>query len=269
MRTPSLQPVQVIGLDVDGDLNVNATPRFGTPSDVNNGALRAAPFGDNASGGAAAYGAFFTISDFGGIDPANLLGQVVAGFNYGPDVAGAIQQGAMLPGGADALDESALFGPFIVGRGFNGTDGAGYDRLRTGSAVNLDPTLTAHPGVQMGAKIGEWAIRHAPAANTIATISKAAVAGARHVCTSFSFYLSGTAAVLPNVVFVHLRDGATGAGVILQTWNPAIAANGVFMFGLSGLNFAGSVNTAMTIEFSAAGGANTYEGVNLGGYTIS
>ena len=38
---------------------------------------------------------------------------------------------------------------------------------------------------------------------------------------------------------------------------------------LAGLNIVGSANTAMTLEFAAAGGANTVESVAMTGYSVS
>lgn len=118
---------------------------------------------------------------------------------------------------------------------------------------------------------GQWAVNHAPAANTQATITRAAAgAGVRNVCTSISARIVG-GAVAPAAVVgtLNLRDGATGVGTILQSWSvslaAAVAAKDEVV--LTGLNIQGSLNTAMTLEFAAAGGANTLQSVNLAGYT--
>jgi hypothetical protein len=110
-----------------------------------------------------------------------------------------------------------------------------------------------------------------PAVNTQATASKAAGgAGVVNVadCVSFSA-MTGAVAPAAAVTVVNLRDGATGAGTVLASWDvgfPATAATN-FTWGTCGLNVAGSANTAMTLEFAAAGGANTFESVHLTGFT--
>lgn len=118
-----------------------------------------------------------------------------------------------------------------------------------------------------------WCITHAPAVNTKATISQAAGAGSiKNVCTGLSFIAStGTTAPTAIQLTVNLRDGATGAGTILKSWTVVLPAAVGYNFGinLSGLWIEGSAATAMTIEFSAAGGANTFESVTMCGTTIT
>ncbi len=116
---------------------------------------------------------------------------------------------------------------------------------------------------------GTWTVVHDPGVNTLATASKAAGgASVKHVCTAILVTLSNDAAA---VAFrqVNLRDGASGAGTILWTGRLAIpATNGSSArIELTGLNIVGSANTAMTLEFSGAGGANTYETVSMSGYS--
>jgi hypothetical protein len=67
-----------------------------------------------------------------------------------------------------------------------------------------------------------------------------------------------------------LRDGATGAGTILASWAIAIpaTAGACAILSLAGLEIIGSPNTAMTLEFAAAGGALTFQSVTLTGHTI-
>lgn len=144
-------------------------------------------------------------------------------------------------------------------------DGTTYDRVTTGSAANLSaaqapaPLLVTNPGT--------WAIAHAPAANTQATISRAAgAAGVRHVCKSITGSVLGLAAAAETTVSLRLRDGATGAGTILWEQTVLVAVSQQNGFALTDLNIFGSAATAMTLEFSAAGGANTTESVALSGY---
>lgn len=119
-----------------------------------------------------------------------------------------------------------------------------------------------------------WAIVHTPAVNTAATISKAAgAAGLKHVCNAISAtFVAGTSAPTAVVVSVALRDGATGAGTILWQANmalPATAGATANPILLTDLCIQGTAATAMTLEFSAAGGANTFENVSLVGYTTA
>lgn len=150
---------------------------------------------------------------------------------------------------------------------FNGTDS---DRAREASADNL--AAFSGLGAALNSSPGEWSINHTPAANTQATISRAAGgAGVRHVCKSITATLIGLAAAAEATVLVNLRDGATGAGTIL--WSARLLVQGTTGnetgIALSGLNIVGSAATAMTLEFSAAGGADTFESVAITGYDAS
>lgn len=116
-----------------------------------------------------------------------------------------------------------------------------------------------------------WAATHAPAVNTQASATKAAEAERRHVCTGFKARLvGGTTAPAAVVATVHLRDGATGAGTPLMTFTLALAAAvaAVDEVSMEGIAVFGSANTALTIEFVAAGGLNTFEAVTMTGYTV-
>lgn len=118
-----------------------------------------------------------------------------------------------------------------------------------------------------------WAQGAAPGANAQATTTKAAAgAGFRHVCTGITASFVGDGAGAPSAVDVLalLRDGTTGTGTILWAAGfalPAVAGSPGFSLALSGLTIRGTENTAMTLEFTAAGGANTVEVVGLQGAT--
>jgi hypothetical protein len=146
-------------------------------------------------------------------------------------------------------------------------DGTNFIRALGASAAVLATLSPA--GAQLSQGPGQWAINHTPAANTQATISRAAAAGQRHVCKSITATLIGLAASVETTVLVNLRDGTTGAGTIL--WSARLLVIGTAGsqggIALSGLDIVGSVNTAMTLEFAAAGGANTLETVALTGVT--
>lgn len=108
---------------------------------------------------------------------------------------------------------------------------------------------------------------HVPAANTQATISHAAGgAGVRRVCTSLSCVLAAnTTAPAAAAVTISLIDGASGGGTILWAQKIVLSAVAGAMNGiaLADLWIPGTANTAMTLEFSGAAGANTFESVSL------
>lgn len=153
---------------------------------------------------------------------------------------------------------------------FAQTGGDNATILFDGSAANLATLDSA--GTLSVSNVGEWAINHTPAANTQATITRAAgAAGVRHVCRSITVSLIGLAAAAEATVLVNLRDGATGAGTIL--WSTRLLVTGTTGsetgVTLAGLNIVGSAATAMTLEFAAAGGANTFESVAMTGFDAS
>lgn len=146
--------------------------------------------------------------------------------------------------------------------GFN-TDVNAPSRIHTADAASMGDTSSAN--ALMTQAPGEWAIVHTPAANTQATITRAAAAGVRHVCKSITVSGIGLAAAAETTVIASLRDGASGAGTILWSQRIYIPVGGQNGVALSDLNIVGSVNTDMTLEFAAAGGANTFESVSLSG----
>lgn len=94
----------------------------------------------------------------------------------------------------------------------------------------------------------------------------------RNVCTGLTVVLvAGASAPTATTVSVALIDGAAGGTTYL--WGPhnlgipavAGATNGIVV---EPIRKPGSANTAMTLEFSAAGGANTIESVSMEGETI-
>lgn len=108
---------------------------------------------------------------------------------------------------------------------------------------------------------------HTPATATQATTSQSAVAGVRHVARAvYASLACGATAQTP--IQVHLRDGASGAGTILWSATVAAPANGSVNVAAEDLNIPGTANTAMTLEFSAAGAVATQETVTLVGYNV-
>lgn len=118
-----------------------------------------------------------------------------------------------------------------------------------------------------------WELDEAPAANTQATETRAAgAAGVRHVATGIQATLAsnGTAPTAIQLDLV-LRDGAAGAGAIIWECSLSISATAGVVNGIvvTGLWMPGTAATAMTLEFGAAGGANTFESINLQGVDIT
>ena len=117
-----------------------------------------------------------------------------------------------------------------------------------------------------------WDAQHVPAANTQATATRASAgSGVRNVCQGFTVTLAATASAPAAVnITVAVIDGSTGGTTYL--WRTTISlpatAGAISSFVRSGIWLVGSAATAMTIEFSAAGGANTIESVTMEGTTI-
>jgi len=147
----------------------------------------------------------------------------------------------------------------------------GTNVVKTGTAANLDDLTATNAALVTGP--GQWAITHAPGAAAQATISKGAVASTRHVCTGLACSVTaGASAPTAALVTFNLRDGATGAGTILATFQTAVPATAGVASApicLSGLNIVGSVNTAMTLETSGATGSNVAASVALFGYSAT
>lgn len=117
-------------------------------------------------------------------------------------------------------------------------------------------------------KAQQTAVHNPATANVQATVTvPAGTSGTRHVCTGVAATLAaGGAAPAAVNVQLHLRDGASGAGTILRSWTlslPAVAGEMAPPILEPDLWIEGTPNTAMTIEFSAAAGANTFEAVSM------
>ena len=115
-----------------------------------------------------------------------------------------------------------------------------------------------------------WTAIHVPAANAQATATKAAAGvGNLNICTGFTITLAATATAPTAInLQVNLIDGASGGTTYL--WRTTIslpATAGASTGYVVAIRLEGSDNTAMTLEFSAAGGANTVESVTMYGIT--
>jgi hypothetical protein len=102
------------------------------------------------------------------------------------------------------------------------------------------------------------------AVQAVATL--AAVAGHSWICRAVFAEMASNAAPVASVVRLRLRDGATGVGAILKSWNMSVEAAAGRMappIELSGLAIKGTAGNAMTLEFST-GVANVFEACGFG-----
>lgn len=135
--------------------------------------------------------------------------------------------------------------------------------------ITIPPPLRAQ-GRATGAT---FTLMHAPSSATQATASQAANPGEKHVadCLMATFAALTTAPTAVQVAVV-IRDGPTGAGTILFQAVMSLPATGganappIVACPTGGLGLIGTVNTAMTVEFTASGGTNTVESVFLRGH---
>lgn len=132
--------------------------------------------------------------------------------------------------------------------------------------MSVLPQTQSNEAIVQTAGVTNWSVNHAPTSATQATITKTAGGtGVRHVCNSItaSIACNSTAQTPLNV---YLRDGASGSGTILWACSLSATANGTGGLIITGINIVGSANTAMTLEFSAAGVTGSVEAVSLTGY---
>lgn len=118
--------------------------------------------------------------------------------------------------------------------------------------------------VQRTTDPGEWTLTSSPIAATIASATRAAVAGVQHILKSINASISAVAA--QGILSVVVRDGATGVGTILYQ-DRLIAPIGFSdRLSLTDLNISGTTGNAMTVEFTAAPAAGNFETLSASGY---
>src|SRR5271157_2115589 len=106
-----------------------------------------------------------------------------------------------------------------------------------------------------------------PVAATQATASLAAPGSTmRWICTSISATLAAGATAQAAAAILNLRNGASGAGTIIWSKQVILPTNGLWEVNLTDLSIPGAYGAAMTLEFSAAGAAGTFESVAMTGY---
>lgn len=118
----------------------------------------------------------------------------------------------------------------------------------------------------------QWSATHSPAANTIATCTKATPGvgkklRVRHISASVAW---GNVTPAPVVVTVSLIQDSAGTPVTKWSMDLPVhaTAGGISAFAYS-VDIKIDANLPVTLVFSAAGGANTLEKVNMDGNVIT
>lgn len=112
---------------------------------------------------------------------------------------------------------------------------------------------------------GGWSVEHRPAVAAQATVTRAAAGvGVRNICRSITACVAAAGTPQTPIQAV-LRDGASGVGDVLWSGVLAAPANSGGVVALPGLSIVGSANTPMTLEFTGAGVAGSYETVAMSG----
>lgn len=163
---------------------------------------------------------------------------------------------------ADAYaNQTTLVQALMLPEIFNGTT---WDRVRSASGANN--TATTSLGATQVVPLSTWRVTNTASAGTPSASKTSGGGTVRHVATCVSISV-GAAATAQPVVQVNLRDGGTGAGTIIRSWQLAAPVNGSALVDLCGLNESGTAATAMTLEFAAATAAATQASVTLSGYS--
>ena len=165
--------------------------------------------------------------------------------------------------------------PLSVGEsGYNPFNNTWSQRVLANSVSNSQTEVFGsnnHGAPLLAEKSGRWFAQSSPAAGAQATANHAAGgAGTFNIVDCVGWAAGSTTAPVLTSLQVNLRDGASGAGTVLQSWEVVISAStgqNVAPFQFCGLNIRGSSNTAMTIEFSASL-ANLIESVNMSGWSL-
>jgi len=171
--------------------------------------------------------------------------------------------GGQVPGGTGASNNGS---PRVV---------IGSDQMANVTLANMPTATTLTARNEAGAIFTEKGSRFSvisnPAAGSQATASIAAESAVRHVADCIAFSAASTSAPVATALTVNLRDGATGAGTIIWTYQTVVlAATGqnISPFSVCGLNLPGTTNTAMTLEWSASL-ANLIQSVSVSGYNVN
>lgn len=171
-----------------------------------------------------------------------------------------------------ALTTTGAAGTGIMATAGIGFDGTLYQRLQTQSSANatsaagnagttlLGPLIVTNPA--------GWSSAVQAASASQCSASIAASSTTRHCATGVEVCVSATAA--QTQLFANLRDGATGAGTVV--WNGIMAGttgtSGCVVHEFAAGPICGTINTAMTLELSAATTATNGCTTTVKGYDV-
>lgn len=134
-------------------------------------------------------------------------------------------------------------------------DGKGGQLQEWASASATSLTTSPTPPAALVAPPGNWSVSSNAGLGVASSASKAAgAAGVRHILTGYTLTISSQAAPAAGTVTINIRDGASGAGTVLEAITVQIPAAlyAPVVIARSGLSLPGSAATAMTVEQSAA-----------------
>lgn len=271
---------QVQGTAAAGATPVGNPVQIGGSDGTNMQVLRTDTSGRQVAVGAAATGASVVGSPvyIAGIDPSNLVRPIRVGSNgdvsnlqtFASNATSAVATGNFLGMGTTGGGSGGLN---VAGWGFDGTT---FTINRLANLATMPTSVTTTARNALGAQVGEFGSRFivnsAPAAGSQASASIASEASVRHVATGLCFSSGSTTAPVLTSLQVNLRDGATGAGTVLASFEVEIpAATGVdtapFCTQFTG-GIVGTTATAMTVEWSASL-ANLKQTATLIGYNVN
>jgi hypothetical protein len=112
---------------------------------------------------------------------------------------------------------------------------------------------------------GEWSVFHNPPVNTAAMVQQPATAGVRHIVCSLSLCIANESTAKSALAAFQLMFGAT----VARIWRIIVPAGDTRTVDLSGLHLQGNVGESVTLQSTAAAGIDTYETVNMSGYSIT
>lgn len=187
------------------------------------------------------------------------------GLNNGNNDAVSTNENAIMSGNATAAPLQ------VAPKFFNGaTTSRPYVASLANYATASTTTARNSAGVQLFEKGSRWVVNSAPAAGSQATASIAAEASVRHVLDTLCFSSGSAVAPVLTSLQVNVRDGATGAGTILMSFEveiPAATGQDTPPICINGLNLVGTTNTAMTVEWNA-GLANLKQTASAIGFNV-
>jgi hypothetical protein len=159
------------------------------------------------------------------------------------------------------------FAPGVVQTGGQITNVAGVNQGVADDSFYSNPSTFG--GALIVAPIINWSVVAAPASGSQAVATRAAAVALRHIVNCVSFSAAASAAVTATPASVSLLDGAATIWSATITFPVAVGAGVVELPPVSvcGLNIFGSINTAMTLQFSG-GITGVLESATLNGYDI-